>query len=432
VDKKPGRAGIKARHKNSIEIQFQYRGMRRRETIKIAPTPANLKYAAGLRAMILTEIAKGTFDYLQHFPDSRHALALSPKPANGMTVGLLLDEWITTITATVEPETLADYAEYVRNIWKPVFGELPLLDLTLDMADKWVIAQACGAKRIKNLLTPLRQALRFAVPKYLPIDPLAGIKVKRVRSVAKEKVIDPFSREEVKAVLLHLEPSVANMMEFWAWTGLREGELIALKWSDIDEKRGVIRVDRASRAGRIKATKTETGFREVTLLRPALDALDRQKRHTRLLHREIFLTPGTRACHRLKDGAIHYGELKPTTINNPWTDEKAISRRWAKACKAAGVRYRFPRQMRHTYASWMLNDGETPIWVSGQMGHANLMQTLKAYTRFIPNNNPNAGMKAVAAWNAFLAEQAKAENGGRTVAKQGVKQGTVGPPSEKN
>lgn len=58
---------------NAIRIAFQWQGKRRRETLNLSPTPANLKYAARLRKEIQDAIRLGVFDYARFFPDSKHA-----------------------------------------------------------------------------------------------------------------------------------------------------------------------------------------------------------------------------------------------------------------------------------------------------------------------------------------------------------------------
>ena len=400
MDNKSSRK-VRARSKNSISVSFQYNGTRYRETLKgLTPTPANLKYAASLLDTIKFKIAQGTFNFPEYFPNSKHAQALDLHPSRGKTVSWLLDEWAAHRAAnSVQRETERDYDEAIAHVWKPAFGKTLLTEFTHKVIAKWVAAQRTrGASRIRNLLVPLRQAMAYGVSEgYLKANPLTGIVVKKVKGVGETKDIDPFTKAEIDAVRPHLEPQVANLMDFCVWTGLRLGELNALRWEDIDEKRGVVSINKSSANGRIKCTKTASSVREVKLLPAALAALSRQKPHTRLLHRQVFLNPGHIARHRLADGTLQLGGYKPSTVNRPWRDEKALRRRWRKACKAAGVRYRFPRQFRHTYASWMLNTGEAPIWVSQQMGHKNLSETLNTYTRFIASMNPDGGMKAAAA-----------------------------------
>jgi len=54
--------------------------------------------------------------------------------------------------------------------------------------------------------------------------------------------------------------------------------------------------------------------------------------------------------------------------------------------------------MRHTYASMMLMSGESPQWVATQMGHTDWTFTARTYTRFIPDDAPDEGRKAIERW----------------------------------
>ncbi len=391
-------SGVRAASASSIAISFEYRGVRCREKIRLAPNPANLRFVANLKARIEHEIATGVFDYAKHFPNSKRARRLALSPSRTVTVGDLLTEWLESVKPQLQPETFEDYAEYIRNIWMPAFGGMMLYDFALADVARWISAQTTSKKRILNVLTPLRQAMRYAVSpaKLLQVNPLVGISVKRP-AVVRETDVDPFTKAEIDAILPELEPPVANMCEFWAWTGLREGEVFALTWADVDFDRGVVAITKSARAGRRKAPKTKAGRREVKLLPPAADALQRQKPLTRLLHREVFLNPGKRApC----------GSIRADSVNRPWAHDKPLRNRWKAACAAAGVRYRFPRQLRHTYASWMLNGGESPLWVSRQMGHADLGVTLRVYAKFIADMAPDAGMKA---WGVIMVNRKGAE-----------------------
>ncbi|MDB6084161.1 MAG: site-specific integrase, partial [Gammaproteobacteria bacterium] len=84
----------------------------------------------------------------------------------------------------------------------------------------------------------------------------------------------------------------------------------------------------------------------------------------------------------------------------PWANDKQIRVRWQEACTAAGVRYRPPKQLRHTYASWMLMAREDPLWIAKQMGHRDVSITLRVYAKYVQGMNPDAGMGA---WRSMMA-----------------------------
>jgi integrase len=379
--------GVRAASASSIQIDFKFAGVRCREKLTIPPTAANLRYARRFKASIEHDIALGRFDYAKHFPNSPRAKLLSSQRGSVYTVREILGAWLDSAEKELEPETYDDYEQAVRGVWLPTFGALPVDQLTVQRVRDWVAVQDRSKKRILNLLTPLRQALRLAVEDgILPADPLANLRVQRPDRLT-EDLIDPFTPAEVAAVTAKLPEQTANLAQFWAWTGLREGELLALTWPDADLERAAVRITKAARGTRVKVPKTRSGNRTVKLLQPALDALKRQQAHTRLAGKAIFLNPLWRP-----QAGSRWKEPQP----GPW-NEKELRQAWEAACVVAGVRYRPPRQLRHTFASWTLSAGESPIWVARMMGHRDASITQRVYARFIPEVIPDAGSRTVAA-----------------------------------
>lgn len=371
--------GVRTASKTSLQVDFRYRGVRCREPIKLDPaSPSSRRFAEQLKATIEREIALGIFDYAHHFPDSKRARALALNPGSILTWGELFAEWLKSIRLTVQEETYADYAEYIAKTWRPLLGSKAVSEPIWRTVNEWLSDKSASKKRILNLLTPLRQACRYAAgpAKLLKADPLKGLTVQRAEMLPLEDLIDPFTPQEIAAAVGELHPQNANLVHVWAWTGMREGELFALTWSDVDFEKKTIRISKSSRGGRLKGPKTAAGVRTVKLLPPALEALQRQREHTLLKRRQVFLRPGS---------------------DEPWGHDKAFRVVWKLACERAAVRYRFPRQLRHTFASWMLGAGENPLWVSKQLGHKNPAITLAVYARFIPDMWPDAGLRAVAA-----------------------------------
>ena len=154
-----------------------------------------------------------------------------------------------------------------------------------------------SAKRMRNILSPLRVALDAAVEgELIESNPLIGFKIRK-RSSGKSADVDPFSADERSAILSALERQANNLVQFAFWTGLRTSELVALDWPDIDWFRGVVVVSRAMTQGMEEpedGTKTDAGLREVKLLPPALEALKAQKAFTFLKGAEVFQNPRDR------------------------------------------------------------------------------------------------------------------------------------------
>lgn len=374
-----GGGGVRAASASTIEIDWYWRGARCRERLKLPPTPANLRFARNLLGEIATAIARGTFDYVKTFPRSPRARRMAPNPAALVTVGKKLDDWLKAKKPSLEHSTYVEYERAVRCQLDPAFGKLMLCDFERHHVRAWVADRASGAKYLNNTLSPLRQMLTEALDdRLISVNPLRDYSVKRAGGRRKE--IDPFSPGEMKAIIEAMpEGQVRNLVQFAFWSGLRPSEWIALKWGAVDFEARTVRVTAAFVRGKEKVTKTAAGTRTVKLLEPAWDALRAQRKHTLLAGGVVFQNP---------------------RMARAWASDKAFREHdWTPALAKAGVRYRYPAQTRHTYASLLLSAGEPVMWVAQQLGHHDWTVTARTYARWIPSAVPDAGSKALAVWN---------------------------------
>ena len=366
--------GVRARGVKGIEIDFYYLNQRCRETVKIPPTKANMLFAQRKRQTILYEIGIDTFDYSAHFPTSRRAATLGK--VSNKTISQALDELLLTLRRTCEASTLRDYQSAVTYHLQPAFGDFLLRSVTATQIKVWMSGLLISPKRIKNVLIPLKGALRSAFQDGIIQRDVSA----QIPSLAhRTKEPEPFTRQEINLILEHSFGQTRNLFQFAFFSGLRTSELIALEWGDVDFLRGLVRVRRASVRKIIKVTKTQSGEREVKLLEQALAALNAQKVFTFLAQKRIFHNPKT---------------------NSPWeTDGQIRHTAWTPVLQAANIPYRNPYQTRHTYASMLLSAGENPMWVAHQMGHSDWGMIRKVYGRWIPDIDPTAGNKAMQFWS---------------------------------
>jgi len=363
--------------KNSIQIDFYYRAVRCRETLKLEPTKANLRYAYNLLATIKYAIETNTFEYRKYFPNSRSrsAIIFGNPFAGNTTVEDMLRTYFNSKKQTWTKSTRETNRDIIENHLIPAFCNVRLIDLNVGIIRKWLGTLTCSPKRMNNMLIPLRGMMKDAHADCL-IDqnPMERIHNRPVRS--REPI--PFTPDEQKKILAILPDQVRNFIQFAFHTGLRTGELIGLQWSDIDWKRGFVCVRRSVVRKEETTTKTAAGDRDVMLFEPAIAALEDQKQ----------FTSGTkRIFHNPKTG-------------KPWTGPEQIRRRiWVPALKSLGIQYRELYQTRHTYASAMLTAGEPPVWIARQMGHTDPSIMFKKYARWIPEMYPHAGEKIRAFWS---------------------------------
>lgn len=265
-------SGVRTRG-NSIQLDFYFRAVRYRETLQIRPTLANLRLAEQKLDAIRYSIETGRFDYQQFFPNSRIAARLFRSGAK-VTVRELLEAFLHSCERTTEKSTSRDYKSAINHHLLPAFGASLAVDLKASGVRSWIATLAVSNKRINNVLIPLRRAMHDAVTDGLlvasPVSAIGNLK-------HTQKEPDRFTPDEVRSILSACEGGVRNLFQFAFATGLRTSELIALQWFDIDFRKGVAIIRRASVRKHMKAPKTTAGAREVKLLPPALEALESQR-----------------------------------------------------------------------------------------------------------------------------------------------------------
>lgn len=373
--------GVKAASESSIEISFMYQGTRCRERIPLKPTSANLKRAENHRAAILHAIATDSFDYAATFPNSTNAVKFATQKGDVELLECYLDKWLDVQKQHLKSSTYDTYRKITMGKLIPWFGHLHLSAIGKKDVKLQLAKVEATNKTLANIQSVLRKAMQDAVDdELIETNPLHGWCYSRKEEVRERDEIDPFTKDEQAVILQNLEGQGRNLIQFAFWTGMRTSEMVALDWGDIDFVRGVVVVSRAMTqpAKTAEVPKTEAGRREVKLLAGALEALQAQKQHTWLAGGEIFQNPQT---------------------GKRWAGDQPIRKTlWTWALKRGGVRYRYPYQTRHTYASMMLSAGEHPMWVAKQMGHADWTMIARTYGKWMPDADKLAGTRAEAAF----------------------------------
>ena len=124
-------------HGSAIRIDFRYRGVRCRETLKgLQVTKANIKFAENKRASILYEIGRGTFDYASHFPDSNRCREFGSNPHRDRTVDQALDLWLSVKKVRTAQSTYVNYKSKVENHIRPRWGSHRLASITKTEIEK--------------------------------------------------------------------------------------------------------------------------------------------------------------------------------------------------------------------------------------------------------------------------------------------------------
>lgn len=344
---------------------------------------SSIQRAAVLREDIRAKIKAGDFDYAEHFPESPRA-GVSRKKAGLMRA--LLQKQLETYERQVQngqlsPSTYNGYAKVINGERMKHWHEVQASDVTPSMPREWITEMNCTSKAIRNMLIPLRSvfedALNDGLIEFDPFERIALTKLIHKTSRASDYVVQPFTRAEREAILVACREDERPMLQFWFNSGLRPGELQALQWEHIDFDKKIARIVLNQVAGVVKAPKTEAGKRDVELNAEAVEALKQQRSVSQARGARVWLNPRT---------------LKPWT-----TDAQIRKTLWLPVMERAGIEYRNPYQIRHTYASTLLTAGANPWYVAQQLGHEDVEMVFRTYGKFIGEDyqKPRAELRLV-------------------------------------
>lgn len=361
----------RASGKQVYRLAFSFRGVQCREIVALPHTKANTTYCERLRAEIHGQIERGAFDYAAYFPDSPRAVVFGHGRACVPRLRPLLEAYRDRVKDTFAPSTYAAVRKAIDNVLMPWCGHSLVSELKPSDIRNWVGTACAGRslKRIRNLLWPLRTVLDEAVADgVIDRNPFTALKLARLVPEAKRRSDwqpDPYTEADLRAVLAHVPPPDRWAFQLQAYTGMRTGELIALRWPRVDFEAGSVRIVETTTERRDKdRPKTPAGVRTIQLLPAAREALEAMRAHTLLSGDRVTVNQ------------------RSTRDDKAW-DDKRLAGVWKAAHKGTGVAYRNPYQLRHTFASNLLSEGENIALIARLLGHATIEMTTRHYARWI-------------------------------------------------
>ena len=289
------------------------------------------------------------------------------------TVGTWLDEWFENVAKIkVRASSHQTYKGYIENHIKPNIGNIPIEKLTTMDLQKFYRKlltkgrverieskdqpKGLSAKTVRNINQVISSAMELAVAqKIIPANPTNACALPKIE----HQEMQTIPVEQLQAFLQEAKATgVYEMYYIKLATGLRRGELLGLKWQDIDWKNGVIKVHRqvARVDGQIKESplKTKSSYRTVTISQQAIEVLKEQKKKTNDAY--VFPSPNG-------------GPISPDSVNNMLK----------RVLERAGIpKVRF-HDLRHTFATIALQNGVDIKTVSSMLGHFSAGFTLDTY-----------------------------------------------------
>jgi integrase len=256
------------------------------------------------------------------------------------------------------------------------------------------LADGADPSTVRNAIMPLRVLFRRAISDgEITVNPVTGIELPAVRG-RRDRIASP---EEAVRLIAALPLEDRAVWSTAMYGGLRAGELMALRWSDIDLAAGVIRVERAydpKGGGQFVEVKSRAGQRKVPITAVLREALLDHKLRPGLIRPAI------------PDGDGHWLICEPDSDvlafarrdGRPFSGT-ALRDRARRAWKAAGLDPIGLHECRHTFASVWIAAGVGAKALSTFMGHANVAITLDRYGHLLPGSE----VEAAGLVDAFLA-----------------------------
>jgi integrase len=307
-----------------------------------------------------------------------------------MTVREWLELWVATTRTEVAPKTHERYADIARVYLIPTLGHLRLQKLMPAEIQRAYneFPRDPSPRTRRHIHRILKSALKRAVEQQaLARNPADAIT--RLPKVERQPIA-VLTAEQSRQLLTAIKHTTTYWPVLLALaTGMRRGEILALRWGNIDLDRGVLRVVESlehTRQGglRFKSTKTDKA-RAVTLPKFALDELRRWKTEqaTQLLALGVKQGPKTLACGR-QDGE----PKRPESLTHEFT---------YLIGKAGVPKVRF-HDLRHSHATQLLAAGVHPKIVQERLGHSTITVTMDLYSHVSDTIQADAIAKLDAAY----------------------------------
>jgi len=319
-----------------------------------------------------------------------------------LTLAEYLESWLEAIRQSVSPRT-HEWHEYLINshiagrLGGVPLQELRPLDIQGFIAELLESGRRDGkgglsGRTVRHVIATLSQALRQAMD-WGMIGSNPANRVKRPKLERREITI--LNDDEIAELVGAAKDTRLDVLILLSLsTGLRRGELLALRWQDIDLDAAELAVNRSLELARgkirFKVPKTAHSLRRVSLPPIAVEVL-RDHRVTQMKDR---LALGL--------GRNNSDLVFPNALGDPWSPKK-VSERFAHIVRSAKLDCTF-HGLRHNHATQLLRGGVPVPTVSARLGHANPSITLSIYAHLLPGMEEQAAARTETALRRALEE----------------------------
>jgi integrase len=306
------------------------------------------------------------------------------------TVAELCREWLDFATSSFSPKTVETTRMYIEDPIVPLLGSMQVAKLTPSDLDRFYrqlleVGRSRGPyapatiRRVHGIIRrALSQGVRWG---WITHNPAIDASPPRV-PLKELKPPDPDQVVRVFHLAQESDPELATFIMLAASSGARRGELLALRWSDVDLDRGRLSIERG--IVRVGDDLIEHGTKTHQSRRISLDAgtVAALRAHEALMIERALgtsstITPDSFVFSHSVDGS------------SPWHPD-STSRAFRRVCQVADVKNVRLHDLRHYVATRLLAAGVDVRTVAGRLGHRNPSTTLNVYSHFVPETDQEA------------------------------------------
>ena len=306
--------------------------------------------------------------------------------AENQTVGEFLSRWLdTSVKDNVRPRTLGNYRLQVRQHIIPALGRMKLKSLSPAHVQGFYRSKLdAGLKpsSVRYIHAVLHRALKQAVRWGLvPRNVTEAVDIPKLT----REEINALSPEETRRFLAAARGDRLEALYVLAvHCGPRRGELLGLRWSDVDLDAGTLRINRQVQrmhdgSGLVfSEPKNKKARRTIRLTNAASEALRRHRKR--------------QAEEKLRIGTLYQdqGLVFATEIGTPLEPSNIDNRSFKPLLAKAGLRSIRFHDLRHTCATLMLSQGVNPKIAQERLGHSTIAQTMDTYSHVLPDMQDQA------------------------------------------
>jgi integrase len=286
------------------------------------------------------------------------------------------EDWIEYKKPNIRASSLKMYEGHLRHHFSGI-DLLKVNRISTVTVEKFISSKqdvGMNITTLRKLIVTFNQVMNYAVRhRYIEYNPVRDAERPRGRGKAKENHIRILNPSEIKA-LLEAEEDLKYKTLFMLsiMSGARQGELLGLKWTDIDWFNNQIFIQRSFNEGAWYRPKSKTSKRKIDI-GPAMMS---QLKKWRL------------ACPPNDNDLIF-----PNEAGNPINHANMLSRYFYPALKKAKIEKLRFHDLRHTYASLLIEQGENIKYIQSQLGHASPVVTLTVYAHLMKSVNQESACR---------------------------------------